>query len=35
MGGILPDEKDEILMMIDTAIRRGESSLKPEFLRGL
>ncbi|RLG32073.1 radical SAM protein [Methanosarcinales archaeon] len=35
VGGILPDEKDEILMMIDTAIRRGESSLKPEFLRGL
>ncbi len=35
IGGVLPDEKDEILRIIDLAIAKGGGGLRPEFSRGL
>jgi radical SAM superfamily enzyme len=35
LAGTLPKDKDRLIQLIDTALARGESALKPEYLRGL
>ncbi|OFV68715.1 MAG: radical SAM superfamily protein [Candidatus Syntrophoarchaeum caldarius] len=35
IGGILPDEKDEILHTIDSALSKNGAGLRPEFMRAL
>ncbi|MGB3341125.1 MAG: radical SAM protein [bacterium] len=35
LEGCLPKDKETLLQTVDSALRKGESSLRPEYLRGL